>query len=334
MNIENFLYEITLPQLEMKSKGFNCKCIVCGDSKKQTKKKRFWIIKNKFNNYYCHCFNCGYHDSFRNFLKEHFPDVYKRYVKVSIKNNRNKTLPTVEEVIEEALEVKLDIQKVCNLPDDHIAHKFFEERKIPIVWKKYLLYTDNFKKWINTKVKTFEYEGGSDRRIVLPFYSRDKRLIGAAGRSLEIDPKMRYITIKFDPNHPKIFGLERVKFEKPVYVFEGQIDSLFIPNSLGMAGAISGLTKLIEYAPKETFILVPDIEPRNKEIVKFIEQSLKMGFKVSLMPKQLKVYGKDINDLIKKGNMKSREIYDIINANIVSGKMGLIKFNIWKGIKN
>ena len=331
MNIENFLFEISLPQMEFKSGGVHARCIICGDSEKSQSKKRFWIKKNGYGNYYAHCFNCGYHKSFKLFLKENFPEIYKSYVKLNFKN-KHKPIESKPEEVKKIVEVDMDLIRVVNLPDNHIAHSFFTDRKIHNRWKKYLFYTDNFQKWINSKVKTFEYEPKYDRRIVLPFYSIDKKLIGAAGRSLEKDSKLRYITIKFDENHPKIFGLERVKFDKPVYVFEGQIDSLFIPNSLAMAGSISGLMKLLDYAPIDTYILVPDIEPRNKEIVNFIEQSLKKGFKVSLLPERLKIYGKDLNDLVLKSNLNIKEIYNMINENVIQGKLGLIKFNIWKKI--
>ena len=140
---------------------------------------------------------------------------------------------------------------------------------------------------------------------------------------------MRYITIKFF-EHYKIFGLERCNFDKLVYVTEGQIDSLFIPNCLAMGGSISGLDKLLEYAPNNNFRIVPDIEPRNKETVDFIEKSLKKGFKVCLWPLKLKTYGKDMNDLILNSGKSRKEIFDIINSNMVEGNTGLIKLKFWR----
>jgi len=117
-----------------------------------------------------------------------------------------------------------------------------------------------------------------------------------------------------------------------MYVFEGQIDSLFIPNSLAMGGSISNINKLLKYAHKEKFILVPDLEPRNLEVCDFIEQSINMGFAISLLPLELKQYGKDINDIVMKSNLTSKDIYNIINKNITKGLKSKIKFKLWKKV--
>lgn len=337
MDIISLIYECSLSGLTQHGDKWNSRCPMCGDSKKSLNKKRFWILKNKFENYIVKCFNCGQSLSFKTFLKRYYPNVFKRFFKIIYKNKyvkkHHQIIPDTKDDTK-PITIDINIRKVFKLPDDHLAHSFFIDRKIPEKWKKYMYYSDNFKKWINTKIKNkFEKINESDKRIVIPFYNRDRKIFGVAGRSLEKLNKPKYLTIMFDTNEPKIFGLERINFNKTIYVFEGQIDSLFIPNSIAMAGSISGLKKLTEFADIKQFVLVPDNEPRNREITIFIEKSLKIGFRVSLLSKSLKSFGKDINDLVINSKLSRKDIFDIINQNIVYGKKGLIKFKFWRDIK-
>ena len=47
----------------------------------------------------------------------------------------------------------------------------------------------------------------------------------------------KYLTIKLDENKQKVYGLDKVNFQKPIYITEGPIDSLFIDNCLAAGGA-------------------------------------------------------------------------------------------------
>jgi hypothetical protein len=40
-----------------------------------------------------------------------------------------------------------------------------------------------------------------------------------------------------DDSHPKIYGLDKVDWNKTVYIVEGPFDSMFIENSIAMVGA-------------------------------------------------------------------------------------------------
>ena len=75
----------------------------------------------------------------------------------------------------------------------------------------------------------------------------------------------RYITIKLDENKRRIYGLDRLDVNKKVYVVEGPIDSLFLPNSIAAAGSDLNIN-----LPNAVYIL--DNEPRNKQIVDKIQQ--------------------------------------------------------------
>ena len=105
--------------------------------------------------------------------------------------------------------------------------------------------------------------------MIFPFYTRQGKLIGISGRALN-NNKLRYLTLKFDDNESLIYGLRTVDYNKRVYVTEGPIDSLFLPNAIAVAG--SDFSKLNTVVPIEQAIVVFDNEPRNSEIVKHLSQ--------------------------------------------------------------
>ena len=52
------------------------------------------------------------------------------------------------------------------------------------------------------------------------------------------DESLRYILVKIEEDSPTVFGLDSVDLEKEVFVVEGPIDSLFLPNSIACAGVV------------------------------------------------------------------------------------------------
>ena len=69
---------------------------------------------------------------------------------------------------------------------------------------------------------------------------------------------------------------------------------------------------------KDNAILVYDNEPRNKEIIKKIEEVIDLGYRVCIWNDKRITEYKDINDMIMSGLSES-EVVDIINSNTVYG---------------
>jgi hypothetical protein len=333
MIVNNIIHELPLPLLEPVGDNWNFRCVVCGDSKKSETKKRGWIlVKGNKISYYCH--NCHYSQSLLTFLREYYPDVAKSYIKIAFKNKRrdhhDSLIQTeVEKDTSSNQQRQLNIPKLNTLPADHFAVKYFMARKLPLKFLRYLYFADNYCEFINTIIpgKFENVSDNKDPRIVIPYYNQHKKIFAVQGRSFQ-DYGLRYITIKFN-DHKKIFGLERMDRNRAIPVFEGAFDSFFIPNAIAMGGADLDLKYLRELATVDRYIFCFDNEPRNTEMCGRIEKVLKAGFRVCLMPAKYKRYGKDINKMIENG-MTPREICAIIKENIVQGKFGLMKFNLWK----
>jgi len=330
--IDSIIHQLPLALLEKVGDNWNFRCPVCGDSKKSTTKKRGWFLING-SKITVYCFNCMYSKPILKFLKEFFPEVHKDYIKTLFKTKRGRGMDTIvqTQIVKDTSsnqKSKLDLPKMSELPDDHFAVQYFKSRLLPIKYLRYLYFTENYCEFINTLIPDkFENVPESDPRIVIPFYNAHRKIFAVQGRSFQ-DYGLRYITIKFN-DHKKIFGLERMDRNKTILVFEGAFDSFFMPNAIAIGGADLDLNYLLELANKDRYVFCFDNEPRNPEMCKRITKVLKAGFKVCLIPQKYKRYGKDINKMIENG-LTAKDICGIIKANIVQGKFGLMKFNLWK----
>ena len=220
----------------------------------------------------------------------------------------------------------LNIQKINDLPEQHKAVRYLRNRKITSIMSETFYYSDNFSKWINEEIEVgaINYEADIDRRIVIPFFTKHKKIFAIQGRSIDnADPK--YITFKMDKGADKIYGLNTVDFTKPVYIVEGPLDSLFLDNCLACAGSLNDIENVLKHTPKDNITIVPDNDKRNYQTRMFIEKVIKDGFKVVVWNKNIAF--KDINDAIEKGYTKE-DILGIIKKYTYKGLMATTKFKL------
>ena len=146
-------------------------------------------------------------------------------------------------------------------------------------------------------------------------------LIGFQGRALG-PSKVKYITVMLDENAPKIYGLDEIRRQSPVFITEGPFDSTFIRNSIAMCGADVHVSSWGISDP----IFVYDNEPRNTEIVNRISRVIEQGSKVVIWPSN--IHEKDINDMVLSGH----NVQDLVESNTYSGLEAKLKFTTWKKI--
>ena len=114
---------------------------------------------------------------------------------------------------------------------------------------------------------------------------------------------------------------------KTIYVTEGPIDSLFLPNSIAVGGSDF---KKIQHL-KENAIIIYDNEPRNTVILKKIEEVIEDGYRVCLWTDKRVDGLKDINDMIMKG-LKKEELVEIIDSCPYEGLSAKLKLQEYKKI--
>ena len=152
-------------------------------------------------------------------------------------------------------------------------------------------------------------------------YDESKTLIGFQGRSLGPN-SVKYITVMLNEEAPKIYGLDSIKTEKPIYIVEGPFDSSLIENSVAMCGSDIDIRTF----GWSDYIWVFDNEPRNREIVNRISKTINRGDKIVIWPST--VTEKDVNDMTMSGH----NVMNLLESNTYSGLKAKIKFNNWKKI--
>ena len=215
------------------------------------------------------------------------------------------------------------LKKISALSHEHPAKKYVQKRQIPSNRHFELFYAPKFFAWVNTIIPN-KYSSLSDDhpRLVIPFFDENNKLFAFQGRAFG-NEKLKYITIILDKEKDKLYGLNHVNWNKKVYVVEGPIDSLFLDNCI--ATAQSDLR-----VKKDNVILIPDNEPRNKEIVKQVANFIEEGYPVVLWPEDVKE--KDINEMILSGKTK-HQIQQMIDQNTYQGIMAKTKFIFWKKVE-
>jgi|TARA_B100001059_G_C17829517_1_gene583652 hypothetical protein len=306
---------------------YNFRCPYCGDSQKHKNKARgyLYIVKNDYN-FKCH--NCGTTRTLANFLKDHDTVLHDQYVMERYKRGAtgkrsNTAAPKFkfEKPVFEKRKQELDLNKVSNLNKEHPARIYLEQnRQLPSQALEDMYYVENFKEWTNTKKQTFDSVENDESRIIIPLRYNGK-IIGYQGRALLPSSKIKYITIMLEEDAPKVFGLDKISNEDPVYVVEGPIDSYFIGNAIAMCGSDVDLRSL-DYK----FIFVYDNEPRNREIVNKISSTIERGNKVVVFPKE--IMEKDLNDM----HLNGLDVQRLVESNIYQGLEAKLKLQSWKRV--
>ena len=303
---------------KVKANLFNFRCPLCGDSQKNKNKTRGYIYQVKNNsNFKCH--NCGASMSLNNLIKSLDGTLHKQYTMEKFKEGhtgKNFVVDTPKlEFKKPVFKKSIDLPKAST---NQVAREYLERRKLN---PDKFYYADRFKWWSNTQKQTFDTIGRDEPRIIIPLYDEDKNMIGFQGRALDKSPN-KYITIMIQEEAPKIYGLETIDRELPIYVVEGPFDSTFISNSVALCGSDGDLG----YLKGSDTILVYDNEPRNREIVKRIGRCIERGQRVVIWPGN--ILEKDINDMVLAGH----NVMDVLKLNTYSGLQAKIKFNNWKKI--
>jgi hypothetical protein len=148
-------------------------------------------------------------------LKEIDPVIHKQYsLEKFKKGNAGRSSPTPEPVFKfepPKFKQKVKLPKASKDPRPEgylIARKLDPDK---------FYFAENFKAWVNSIKPTFDSTKYDEPRIIIPIYY-EQNLVGMQGRSLDFrkDSKsVKYITVMFNDDAPKIYGLDGVKKMRP-----------------------------------------------------------------------------------------------------------------------
>jgi len=219
------------------------------------------------------------------------------------------------------------------LSSDHFCREFLELRRIPSKFYDLLYFSEDFGQFM----KMADPEGipvGREPRLVIPFFNKKGDMVAAQGRALNLTDEYharttaKYLTIKADKSIDRLwYGLWRVNPKKKVYIVEGPLDSLFIPNTVALVGA-GAITDVHPQIADSDYVYCLDNEPRNKQIVRYNEMLIEHGKQVCIWPEWMQ--HKDINDMV--GEYSPKKIRRIIDNHTYTGLEARLAFREWRRV--
>jgi hypothetical protein len=315
----------------------NFRCPFCGDSKKNRAKARGFLYEEK-NELHFKCWNGCRGKKFRTFLRDINPLLEQEYSLESFKENhggsdkRSQARPTESKEasrIEQGLQTDPGylsrLKTIRELKSDHPVRRYVESRQVPDFALDILRYCPAFVKFTNSIIPGKLPAVRSDEpRLIIPFNNRDGKFIGYQGRGF--GDGLRYISIMLDPDETKVFGMDRVDFNKKVYVLEGAIDSFFLPNAVAaIQGDLLGIDHLLK---GRRCVYIPDKDRRNKQIIRLINRLIVNNKDVCLLPES--VPGKDLNEMILMGGVGPQDLQKLVDDHTYSGLRLQLEFAKWK----
>lgn len=314
---------------------YRFRCPICNDSESNKAKTRGYIYSKQGKMlYFCH--NCGASMSVENFIKKIDQNLYNEMQLEKLQNSRTPEQIDYDNFVEKMKKPVFlksgplkGLKKVSQLSPNHPIKKFVDSRKIPNPYHAKLFACPNFMEYVNGLIPNkFSNDAvkNDEARLLIPFFDKDKNLHAFQGRSLG-KSKTKYITIVLDESKPKVYGLDTVDFNKTVYVFEGPIDSMFVPNSIAVAGG--EMVSALKGFDKKNLVLVYDNEPRSNETKKKLDKSILNGYNVCIWPDNLE--HKDVNDMVLAG-LSPELIEHVIKTNVYRDLAAKLTLNKWSKV--
>lgn len=312
---------------------YNCRCPICGDSKRNKIKARGYIIEHKGSLFY-KCHNCNVSLSLDKLIEHIDTSLHRAY---RLESFRDRNLSIVDSARYSNTNVEVKKQETENielkeygliplskLSEHNRALQYIKSRHIPEQFYSDLYLVPDMK-----QLEKFSpmYEGKirSEERIAIPYYNKSKELVGLSCRAMG-NSDLRYLTVR-KTNDPLVYGIERVNLAKTIYVIEGPFDSMFVENSIAPGG--TDFNRAVNMIPKENAVLVFDNQPRNKEVVKRMEKMISYGYQMVIWPNSWNF--KDINEGIISG-LDSNSLKEILNTNTHHGLSLKLAIRNWKKI--
>jgi hypothetical protein len=319
---------------------YQCSCPICGDSKKIKNKARgsFYVWKGEW---FYNCYNGCPPRPFQALLKVQAPDLFRDYLfdtmsgaKPTMTKSTFKKKDRLKRFTKKQINIS-DCRMLSDLPSNHMAVSYIRSRLIPDKYLPELLFVPEFKAWTNLLIPgKFENTKNDEPRLIIPFRAETGDIFAYQGRSFDPKAYAKYITIKLDPEAPKIFGMNLIDPDHLVRIVEGPFDSMFIENCVADAG---GDLKRAAAVYHNT-VSIWDNEPRNQQIVLTMERAIHAGRKICIWPSNIPA-GEDINDMVKKlvkNGMSSeaaiQSVNQIIDTNTFQGLTAELNFVQWRKV--
>jgi len=312
----------------------NFACPVCGDSQKSDYKKRgnFYIDNLRFK-----CFNCDSSMSFTKFC-DTFNEPIDMDQRIAIYKyiDEHTTYKKTDEYILEELDKLIDVKEFMDYFNNRKNSWLYDIKPVQLnsqVYKylKYERLIDN-----HSMIYQGIYRIIRDNKVVFRTtvminmnmtLGDEKKLIGIQLRNLEKDRNKRfYKIVEFEELYNYIHPIEpldeieaisynklshfynilNIDFEKPITIFEGFLDSIFYPNSIGLVGAKNDNDLLRFLTESDADLKLNFFYDNDTTGISKATKMLKKGFPVFLWNKLFdKLISKEKNKYDAKNKLKN-----------------------------
>lgn len=305
----------------------NYRCPLCDDIEEKKRARGYLLEKEGKIISYCH--NCGASMSLGNFIGMVDSSLYQEFRMETLKEKWGKPKDEKEikfspPVFKRNLRLGIPLSKGIN----NVVYDYVVSRRIPSKFYDSLFYLEDLNTLTNQIEKYQNTQFSKEPVLVIPFYTPERKFGYINCRSVSPSASFRYYVLEIDINYPKIWGLEFVDWKKPVFVFEGPIDAMCVPNSIAMAG-VSG-NESIKYITskkrKDEICFVYDKDSIvNSEVYKQVQKRIQEGFNTVIYDKQF--LGKDVNEVICNESMTPNEVYEYLQKRTFSGLRAKIELS-------
>lgn len=326
--IRTFYQYCKRPTFKKNVGTYNGECPYCHEGKSTGKKRRFFYIPDE-DHLYCH--NCNTSRNGVEFVKD---QTGMSLLEVLAESELHTA--TVEEVI-----TKSDFYKKYNpkaLPDDSInlfddnQISFYKENQVikdalSFIRKRRLDTAGNKPRslWISLTDYTHR------NRVIFPFYSPDgsAKIEFYQSRALYDKDADNAKYLSKSNSDKTVFNLDKITTDiEYIFLQEGPIDAMFLPNSVALAGihpTDNQLDRMNALFPIHNLVYVLDNQWVDKTSLNFTKSLLEKNESVFIWPQEL-INFKDLNDLcvhLKKDVIKP----EFIIKHTYTGMKGLIQLS-------
>lgn len=333
--VKKYLSYLNLKQYSERRSEINFRCPIpgCGDLQSKKSNPRGYVIYLDSEHPRYHCHNCSTNMTFYQFIKLIDPTLFKQ-LRQELKDYKfdnfvkdTKNIKATE--VKEEVKKKKKRRKIKKLGDylysinemkrNHRVVKYLKDRRIPKAhWDDLFYFNDNPYDFYDKFFVTDKYENRVARAfegVLIPFHNRDNKLYGFTIRNIHpeyIDPR-RYIKLNYkdDPLDDDFIGVNKVDFNKKVYIVEGILDKLSIRRDnqvLAMTSLNTKMSKIPKDINKKNIVYCFDNEYNNLDLINSALKVIAEGYGVMLWDKKTRV--KDINALKKQKYKSGNPWYD------------------------
>jgi predicted RNA-binding Zn-ribbon protein involved in translation (DUF1610 family) len=290
------------------AKSWTFACPICGDSHDKANMKRGHLYKK---NFFYVCYNCDVKVPFTTFLELVKVDVdpetlYNINQQISV--YKQTASNDVEEMKFFSLDRKISLKTVIDFLNRNPSYKLRNFKPIErnsIVWK-YLVYERKISDLSDFHEAEYEITENVWQPVMVSLNRQSDILLGFQWRNLEKrKDKRRFKIYNWQEcweffNNPLtddeykaynkvsyIYNILNIDPEVPITVFEGFIDSLFVPNSIALVGVNTDYSFLMQDGLLIRFFFDNDKSGRKKT-----EELIKKGYSVFLWNKFFKAFSK------------------------------------------